>query len=64
MNDTVLNIEGIKINQEIHDMQDSPDRQHVIVIKDDYKTELQIIIHYGKIYEIRINGKNCSYKHK
>lgn len=52
MNNTVLNIDGIKVLHEIIDMQDSTDTTNTIVIKDDHGNEVRITIQFGKITNV------------
>lgn len=51
MNNTVIDIPGINVIHEIISMQDSTDQAHVILIKDEYNTEVRITICFGKITE-------------
>lgn len=49
MNDTVLNIPGIKIIHELVNLEDSTDQANIIVIKDGHNNEVRITTCFGKI---------------
>jgi hypothetical protein len=49
MNNTVINIEGIKVNHSIIKLEHSTDVAHLLVIKDEHNNEVLIYINNGKI---------------
>ena len=49
MNNTVINIEGIKVLHSIINLEDSMDKAHILTIKDEHGSEVKIEITFGKI---------------
>ncbi len=49
MNNTVINIEGIKVNHSVIRLEHSTDTAHLLVIKDEHNNEVLIYINNGKI---------------
>lgn len=49
MNNTVINIEGIKVNHSVIRLEHSTDTAHLLVIKDEHGNEVLIYITNDKI---------------
>ena len=49
MNNTIINIEGIKVVHNIINLEHSTDTSHLLIIKDEYENKVIIEITNGKI---------------
>ena len=49
MNNTVIDIQGIKVLDSVINLQDSTDKAHVLTIKDEHGSEVKVEITFGKI---------------
>lgn len=49
MNGTVIDIPGISVSVVSFPMEDSPDKQYSLTIKDEQGKEVEIVITFGKI---------------
>lgn len=52
MNNTVINIQGIHVNQEVINLEDSTDTANVLSIKDEHGQEVRITVCFGKITDV------------
>ena len=55
MNNTVINIQGIKVIHKIINLEGSSDQAHYLVIKDEYGNEVEIQIIRQKITDAKNN---------